>query len=56
MPEALRLECRARLAHYKVPKQVVILDEVPCLEVGKIGRNGLRARARLNDSLQVLMW
>ena len=56
MPEELRLECRARLTNYKVPKQVVILDEVPRLEVGKVDRNGLRARARLNDSLQVLMW
>ena len=45
-PEELRRECRARLANYKVPKQVVILDEVPRLSVGKVDRNGLRARAR----------
>ena len=45
-PEELRRECRARLANYKVPKQVVILDEVPRLEVGKVDRNGLRERAR----------
>ena len=45
-PEELRHECRARLANYKVPKQVVILDEVPRLSVGKVDRNGLRERAR----------
>ena len=45
-PEELRAECRARLANYKVPKQVVILDEVPRLSVGKVDRKGLRARAR----------
>ena len=45
-PEELRRECRARLANYKVPKQVVILDEVPRLSVGKVDRKGLRARAR----------
>ena len=44
-PEELRGECRARLANYKVPKHVVILDEVPRLSVGKVDRNGLRARA-----------
>ena len=45
-PQALRDACRARLANYKVPKQIVILDEVPRLSVGKVDRNGLRAKAR----------
>lgn len=45
-PAELRHGCRAKLANYKVPKQVVILDEVPRLSVGKVDRNGLRARAR----------
>jgi acyl-CoA synthetase (AMP-forming)/AMP-acid ligase II len=45
-PEELRRECRARLANYKAPKQIVILDEVPRLELGKVDRNGLRALAR----------
>ena len=45
-PEELRDECRARLANYKVPKQVVILEQVPRLSVGKVDRNGLRAKAR----------
>lgn len=45
-PEELRRECRARLANYKVSKQVVNLDEVPRLSVGKVDRKGLRKRAR----------
>jgi acyl-CoA synthetase (AMP-forming)/AMP-acid ligase II len=45
-PEEFRRECRTRLANYKVPKQIVVLDEVPRLEVGKVDRNGLRALAR----------
>ena len=44
--KTLRDECREGLANYKVPKQIVILDEVPRLSAGKVDRNGLRAQAR----------
>jgi bile acid-coenzyme A ligase len=40
-PEALRLFCRERLAAYKVPKSVEIVDRLPRSEVGKVSRTAL---------------
>ncbi|MGH3222760.1 MAG: class I adenylate-forming enzyme family protein [Streptosporangiaceae bacterium] len=37
--------CRGRLANYKVPKAVVIIDELPRLPIGKIDKKLLAARA-----------
>ncbi|MBM9465419.1 acyl--CoA ligase [Aeromicrobium sp. YIM 150415] len=42
--EALRSWCRERLANFKVPKEFVVLDELPLLPVGKVDKNALRAR------------
>jgi bile acid-coenzyme A ligase len=46
-PEELRTFCRGRLAAYKVPKSVEIVDQLPRSEVGKISRTALiEARTR----------
>ena len=44
--DGVRTYLGQHIANYKVPKQVVILDEVPRLSVGKVDRNGLRIKAR----------
>jgi fatty-acyl-CoA synthase len=36
---------RSRLANYKVPKKIVVLDALPTLPIGKVDKNALRARA-----------
>jgi acyl-CoA synthetase (AMP-forming)/AMP-acid ligase II len=41
-PEALRAACRARLAGYKVPKHVRVLDALPLNATGKVARARLR--------------
>jgi len=38
--------CKQRLAAYKYPRQVEIIDELPKTVTGKILRRELRARAR----------
>lgn len=38
----LRTWCRERLANFKVPKQFVVLDELPLLPVGKVDKAALR--------------
>ena len=40
----------ARLSHFKVPRRVVILDEIPTGPTGKPQRIGLAARLRLTDA------
>ncbi|MDO3720969.1 AMP-binding protein [Marinobacter sp. chi1] len=40
--DAIIEHCRANLAAYKVPKEVVVLDEIPKSNVGKILRRNLR--------------
>ncbi|MCZ2090390.1 MAG: AMP-binding protein, partial [Burkholderiales bacterium] len=45
-PEQLRDFCRDQLANYKVPKDFVIVDELPLLPVGKVDKQELRRRAR----------
>ena len=41
-PEALTEQCRATLAHYKVPRALAILDGLPKNPVGKIDKPSLR--------------
>ncbi|ROS44393.1 class I adenylate-forming enzyme family protein [Amycolatopsis thermoflava] len=38
--------CRARLARFKVPRRLVVLDDLPYNATGKLDRRGLRARFR----------
>ena len=44
--EELAAHCKQRLAAYKYPRQVVIIEELPKTVTGKILRRELRARAR----------
>lgn len=44
--EALDRWCRDRLANYKVPKAINILDELPLLPIGKVDKQALKRRAR----------
>jgi acyl-CoA synthetase (AMP-forming)/AMP-acid ligase II len=39
----LQLWCRQRLANYKVPKRIVVRDELPLLPVGKVDKRALAA-------------
>jgi fatty-acyl-CoA synthase len=41
--------CRSRLAHYKCPKQIFALDELPHSATGKVLRRELRARFKRRD-------
>ena len=43
-PEVLKQHVRDNLGAYKVPREVVVLDELPRNAVGKIMRNVLRER------------
>jgi fatty-acyl-CoA synthase len=43
--EALREYCRGRIAHYKVPRYVVVVDEFPMTVTGKVQKFKLRDRA-----------
>lgn len=45
-PEAVVAHCRAHLAPYKVPKSVIIRDELPKSPIGKILRKDLKAEVR----------
>lgn len=45
-PEALRAWCRDRLAGYKVPKRVIVVDKLPRSGTGKILRRVLADRLR----------
>jgi acyl-CoA synthetase (AMP-forming)/AMP-acid ligase II len=44
LAEALRSYCRERLAGFKVPREVVFVDELPRLPTGKIRKSELRSR------------
>jgi fatty-acyl-CoA synthase len=43
-PDDLREFARGRFANYKVPKRVVVLDELPMLPIGKVDKKALAAR------------
>ncbi len=43
-PQALRAWCRERLASFKVPREVVVLDELPRNPTGKVLRRALKER------------
>jgi acyl-CoA synthetase (AMP-forming)/AMP-acid ligase II len=45
-PEALRAWCRERLAGYKVPRRVVVVEELPRNPTGKILRRALSERVK----------
>jgi len=42
--EVVRSHVRERLAAYKVPRRVVVLDELPRSQVGKVLRRSVRER------------
>jgi fatty-acyl-CoA synthase len=44
-PEALREFCRGRIAHYKVPRYVTVVDEFPMTVTGKVQKFKLREQA-----------
>jgi acyl-CoA synthetase (AMP-forming)/AMP-acid ligase II len=43
-PDALKQHVRDSLANYKVPREILVLDELPRSSTGKILRNELKAR------------
>lgn len=43
-PEAIRDFCKARLAAYKVPRRVVVVDDLPRSLIGKVQRRMVRER------------
>jgi acyl-CoA synthetase (AMP-forming)/AMP-acid ligase II len=43
--EAMREELKQRLATYKVPRDIVLVDELPRNATGKIQKHALRANA-----------
>jgi O-succinylbenzoic acid--CoA ligase len=45
--EVLRAHCRARLAPYKVPKQITVVEALPRTASGKLRRGELSASVRL---------
>jgi long-chain acyl-CoA synthetase len=42
--DAAREHCRASLAAYKVPRRIVVVDELPRSQIGKVLRREVRAR------------
>ena len=53
-PEAIREFCRGRIAHYKVPRYVLVVDEFPMTVTGKIQKYKLRDQATDELSLEGL--
>lgn len=49
-PEALRAWCRDRLAGYKVPRRVVVVDKLPRNPTGKIMRRALAERVKAEQA------
>jgi len=44
-PDTLKQHVRDNLANYKVPRELIVLEELPRSSTGKILRNELKARA-----------
>jgi fatty-acyl-CoA synthase len=44
-PEDLREFCKGKIAHYKVPRYVLVVDELPMTVTGKIQKYKLRDHA-----------
>lgn len=44
-PASLKAALRARLANYKLPKHIELVQELPMLPIGKVDRLALKARA-----------
>jgi acyl-CoA synthetase (AMP-forming)/AMP-acid ligase II len=42
-PAALRSFVKERLANYKVPKEIVVLYELPMLPIGKVDKKALKS-------------
>ena len=42
--EAVRAHCRGHLAAYKVPRRIIVLDELPTTLIGKVLRRAVRER------------
>ncbi|MCP4222755.1 MAG: acyl--CoA ligase [Actinomycetia bacterium] len=49
-PASLRSFAAERLANYKVPKRIHVLDELPMLPIGKVDKKALRALAKVDPS------
>jgi acyl-CoA synthetase (AMP-forming)/AMP-acid ligase II len=45
-PQVLEDWARDKLANYKIPKRIVLTDDLPLLPIGKVDRRALEARAR----------
>ena len=41
--EELHSFAKQRLANYKIPKQILVLEELPLLDIGKVDKEALRA-------------
>jgi non-ribosomal peptide synthetase component E (peptide arylation enzyme) len=41
--DELRAFVAQRLANYKIPKQILLLEELPLLDIGKVDKKALRA-------------
>ncbi|WP_346534733.1 long-chain-fatty-acid--CoA ligase [Micromonospora sp. DPT] len=48
-PESLRTSCRQHLTAYKVPRRVVVVEELPRSQIGKILRREVRDRLLAQD-------
>jgi fatty-acyl-CoA synthase len=44
-PEALRAYCRDRIAHFKIPRHVMIVDALPMTVTGKVQKYKIRERS-----------
>ena len=49
-PAELRSFAAERLANYKIPKHIEVLDELPMLPIGKVDKKQLEARAQEDAS------
>ncbi|MCZ8171759.1 MAG: class I adenylate-forming enzyme family protein [Brevundimonas sp.] len=44
-PDEIISWCRDKLANYKIPKRIILVDELPLLPIGKVDRNKLKEAA-----------